>query len=60
MRSFANDDMFKNPLKTNAMKREVKKLHKNVKSMALKKALRTGSRDEYGRVRPDADRNRED
>lgn len=48
--------MFKNPIN----KKEVRKLKRNVKSMALKKALRLGSRDEEGRVRPDADRNRDD
>lgn len=52
--------MFANPLKSNKMKVEVKKMHRNVKSLALKKALRTGSRNEDGRVVPDADRNRND
>lgn len=52
--------MFKNPLGSKHNKKEIKKLHRNVKSLALKKAARTGSRDEHGRVRPDADRNRDD
>lgn len=52
--------MFKKPLKTNSAKKEVKKLHKNLKSMALKKAIRTGSSDEHGRAVKDADRNRDD
>lgn len=37
-----------------------KGLKRNAKSSALKKALKTGSRDEDGRLRPDADRNRND
>lgn len=48
--------MFKNPIDKN----EVRKLKRNLKSMALKKAMRTGSKDEDGRVRKDADRNRDD
>ncbi len=56
----AKNNMFKNPLESAKMKKQVRKLHRNVKSMALKKALRTGSRDEEGRAVPDADRNRDD
>lgn len=52
--------MFKNPLDSKKMKKEVKVLHKNVKTMALKKAMRTGSKDEEGRLVKDADRDRND